>query len=457
MLQILLVIFLLLMNAFFVAAEFALVRVRVSQLEGLKNEGNRRATQVLKILEKIDAYLSAVQLGVTIASLGLGWLVEPAINHYLEMFFAWLALPISETLSHGISAFIAFFIASFLHIVIGEITPKSVAIAKPLEVAMFVALPMRIFHAVFNPVMLLLVLASTGILKLFHITPVSGDHSAGVSAEELRIIAQHSSSDGTITKEQGTLLDNVFNFSALSAKEIMVPRGNVVAMPADRSLDEFLMDALKSGHSRYPVYGANLDDIIGVVHIKDVIRALHLADPGCMTSGEFPAANANTPSLESLARKVVNIPETATIANVMETLQQKRLHMAIVVDEYGGTSGILTIEDAVEKLVGNIEDEFDPVPQENIIRQENGWLVNGATLLGDLCETLKLDEPDVESTTVAGFIMEKLGSVAKEGDAIEFNDYRFCVEKMDKLRIDKVFIHLLTKDSTPELKAGNHE
>ncbi len=457
MLQIILVFFLLMMNAFFVAAEFALVRVRVSQLEGLKNEGNRRAIRVLKILEKIDSYLSAVQLGVTIASLGLGWLVEPAINRYLEMFFDWMSLPISETLSHGISAFIAFFIASFLHIVIGEITPKSVAIAKPLDVAMFVALPMRIFHTIFSPVMLLLVLASNGLLKLLHITPVSGDHSAGVSAEELRIIAQHSSSDGTITKEQGTLLDNVFNFSALNAKEIMVPRGNVVAMPADRSLNEFLMDALESGHSRYPVYGANLDDIIGIVHIKDVVRALHRADPGCMTSGEFPAANANTPSLEQLARKVINIPETATIANVVETLQQKRLHMAIVVDEYGGTSGILTIEDAVERLVGNIEDEFDPVPQENIVPTDGGWLVNGVTLLSELWETLSLDEPEVESTTVAGFIMEELGSVAKKGDAIEFNGYRFCVVKMDKLRIDKVFIEVLSSESTPELKAGTHD
>ena len=278
-----------------------------------------------------------------------------------------------------------------------------------------------------------------------------------MSAEELRIIAHHSSSDGTITKEQGTLLDNVFNFSALNAKEIMVPRGNVVAMPADRSLNEFLMDALESGHSRYPVYGANLDDIIGIVHIKDVVRALRRADPGCMTSGEFPAANANTPSLEQLARKVINIPETATIANVVETLQQKRLHMAIVVDEYGGTSGILTIEDAVERLVGNIEDEFDPVPQENIVPTDGGWLVNGVTLLSELWETLSLDEPEVESTTVAGFIMEELGSVAKKGDAIEFNGYRFCVVKMDKLRIDKVFIEVLSSESTPELKAGTHD
>ena len=457
MLQIFLVILLLLMNAFFVAAEFALVRVRVSQIEGLKNEGNRRAALVLKILEKIDAYLSAVQLGVTIASLGLGWLVEPAINRYLQMFFDWIALPVSTTISHGISAFIAFFIASFLHIVIGEITPKSVAIAKPLEVAMFVALPMRIFNTVFSPVMLLLVSASNAILKLMRITPVSGDHSAGVSAEELRIIAQHSSSDGTITKEQGTLLDNVFNFSAFSAKEIMVPRGNIVAMSADSSLDEFLQDALKSGHSRYPVYGANLDDIIGIVHIKDVIRALHQAAPDNSENAQNSPAKPAPASLEALARKVVNIPETATIMNVMETLQQKCLHMAIVVDEYGGTSGILTIEDAVEKLVGSIEDEFDPAPQKNIIHQEGGWLVNGGMLLSELCETLGLDEPEVESTTVAGFIMEELGSIAKKGDAIEFNGYRFCVENMDKLRIDKVFIHELNKDTAPELKAGTHD
>ncbi len=452
------------MNAFFVAAEFSLVRVRVSQLEGLKNDGVKSATQVLMILEKIDSYLSAVQLGVTIASLGLGWLVEPAINRYLMMFFDWIALPLSETLSHGISAAIAFALASFLHIVIGEITPKSIAIAKPLEVAMFVARPMRIFHTVFNPIMLLLVVASNGLLKLLHVTPVSGDHSAGVTAEELRIIAQHSSNDGTITKEQGTLLDNVFSFTELNAKEIMVPRGNVVAMPADASLESFLVDALRSGHSRYPIYGQNLDDILGVVHIKDVVAALHKVNPNYMTSGENGAVTRKSqdgaktrstelktmPTLASLARKVVNIPETATITSVLETLQSKRAHIAVVVDEYGGTSGILTIEDAIERLVGNIEDEFDPEPQQNIVKQDNDWLVNGVTLLSEFCEAFQIDEIECESDTVAGFFMEKLGSIAKSGDTIEHAGLRFRVEKMDKLRIDKVIVTRMTEKKDNE-------
>jgi len=454
MLQIILVILLLLMNAFFVAAEFSLVRVRVSQLEGLQNDGNGSATQVLKILEKIDSYLSAVQLGVTIASLGLGWLVEPAINKYLEMFFDWIAMPIPDTISHGISAVIAFTLASFLHIVIGEITPKSIAIAKPLDVAMFVARPMRIFHTVFSPVMALLVWASNALLKILHVTPVSGDHSAGVSAEELRIIAQHSSTDGMITKETGTLLDNVFSFSALNAKEIMIPRGNVIAMPADRPLEEFLVEALKTGHSRYPVYGSNLDDIRGVVHIKDVIAALHNVDPLYITSGEHHAVQPKSQiTLESLARKVINIPETATIANVLETLQQKRSRMAVVVDEYGGTSGILTIEDAIERLVGNIEDEFDPEPQKNIVKLEDGWSVAGVTLLSEFCEELDIEEIECESDTIAGFFMEKLGNVAQLGDCIEFNGYRFRVDKMDKLRIDKVFVSALVPEATPVLEA----
>ena len=448
MIQILLVILLLLMNAFFVAAEFALVRVRVSQLEGLKNDGNKTAVQVLKILEKIDSYLSAVQLGVTIASLGLGYLVEPAINRYLQAFFVWLDLSIPEVVTHGISGVIAFTFASFLHIVIGEITPKSIAIAKPLEVSMFVARPMRIFHTVFGPVMALLVWASNSLLKLLHVTPVSGDSSAGVSAEELRIIAQHSSSDGMITKETGTLIDNVFSFSELNAKEVMVPRGNIVAISADRSLEDFLKEALQTGHSRYPVYGANLDDILGVVHIKDVVAALNNIDPKIVTTGEYASVSKTGLTLTALARKVVNIPETATIANVLETLQQKRSRMAIVVDEYGGTSGILTIEDAIEHLVGNIEDEFDPITQEDIVKTDDGWNVAGATRLSEFCESLELNEIECESDTVAGFIMEKLGSIAQEGSCIEFDGYLFRVDKMDKLRIDKVFVSKIVQNPT---------
>ncbi|MBR4985544.1 MAG: HlyC/CorC family transporter [Proteobacteria bacterium] len=419
------VILLLLMNGFFVAAEFALVRVRVSQLEVLKEQGNKAAIRVLKIVHQIDSYLSAVQLGVTIASLGIGALAEPAINRWFMALLDWMQLPIAPDISHTISYVIAFSLASFAHIVCGELAPKSIAIAKPLEVSMFVSMPMRIFHAVFSPIMYLLVATSNLLLKLIHIEPVQGDHSSGVSAEELRNIAHHSQDDGTITKEQGSLIENVFQFSALSAREIMIPRGKIDAIAIDTPIDEFLNTALALGHSRYPVYRTDVDDIAGIIHIKDV----------------FAARQANKDAtLESLMREVVYIPETATIGHVLEKLQQKRSHLAVVVDEYGGTSGILTLEDALERLVGDIEDEFDPEQQNDIEPQDGGWTVRGETLLSELCETLDTKEIDAESDTVSGFIMEQLGRVAKPHDTVEYQDLKYEVTSMERLRISRVFI-----------------
>lgn len=430
MLEFILVILLLLMNAFFVAAEFSLVRVRVSQLEVLRDEGNKSANRVLKIVHQIDSYLSAVQLGVTIASLGIGALAEPAINRHLVEFIDWVGIPLDPDVEHAISYVIAFSLASFAHIVCGELAPKSIAIAKPLEVSMFVALPMRIFHAVFGPVMYLLVATSNLILKIIHVEPVPGDHSSGVSAEELRNIAQHSSDDGTITKEQGTLLENVFQFSALNAKEIMVPRGMIDAISIDSSLDDFLSMALAKGHSRYPVFRTDVDDIAGLVHIKDVVAA------------QKAGKNA---TLESIMREIVYIPETANIGHVLEKLQEKRSHLAVVVDEYGGTSGILTIEDTLEKLVGNIEDEFDPEQQNDIEPFEGGWIVRGETLLSELADELELREIEADSDTISGFIMEKLGRIAKLHDAIEYQNMTFEVTGMERLRISKVLVKKLSK------------
>lgn len=436
MLEFLLILFLLFCNGFFVAAEFSLVRVRVSQLEVLESEGNRAAGRVIKIVHHLDSYLSAVQLGITIASLGIGWLAEPAINHHLSNFFDWLQLPISQEVSHSISFIVAFCLASFAHIVCGELAPKSIAIAKPLEVSMFVSMPMRIFHAVFGPVMYLLVVTSNALVRLARIEPPQPGHSSGVSAEELRNIAQHSSDDGTITKETGTLLENVFQFSTLNAREIMVARGQIDGIPVDSSLDNFISLALEKGHSRYPVYRNDLDDILGLVHIKDAV-----------------AAQKRNPSatLESLLREIVYIPETATIGHVLEKLQQKRCHLAVVVDEYGGTSGILTIEDALERLVGDIEDEFDPEQQSDIEpAQENAWFVKGETLLNELVETLDAQSIDAESDTVSGFIMEKLGRVAKVHDKLEFQDLYYEVTAMERLRIVRVLVRKITPEPPTE-------
>ena len=431
-------LFLLFLNGFFVAAEFALVRVRVSQLEVLKEEGDKAAARVIKIVHELDSYLSAVQLGITVASLGIGALAEPAINKYLTMFFTWLDLGIPADVIHGLSYVLAFSVASFLHIVCGELAPKSLAIAKPLEVSKFVSRPMYIFHLLFGPIMYLLVATSNALLRLFKIEPVAGDHSAGVSAEELLNIAQHSSNDGTITKEQGTLVENVFHFSSLSAKEVMVPRGMIDAINVNASIDEFLTMALSKGHSRYPVYRNDIDDIVGLVHIKDVFAARQSNDDVM---------------LKDLLRDIVYIPETSNIGQVMKIFQEKRSHLAVVVDEYGGTSGILTMEDSLEKLVGDIEDEFDEEEEDEIEARDGGWKVLGETPLSELTETLGLREIKAESDVLSGFIMELLGRVAKTGDIVEYQGYTLEVVEMDRLRIAEVFV----KKSVPADKGSKSD
>ncbi len=437
MIEVLLCLFLIFCNGFFVAAEFSLVRVRVSQLEVLRDEGNKTADRVLKIVAKIDSYLSAVQLGITIASLGIGALAEPAINRYFSAFIDWIGLPLDPSVAHGISYVIAFSLASFMHIVCGELAPKSIAIAKPLEVSMFVARPMTIFHTIFNPIMYLLVVTSNLLLKIVHIEPVQAGHAAGVSAEELRNIAQHSSDDGTITKEQGTLLENVFQFSTLLAREIMVPRGKIDAISITDSIDDFLKMALTTGHSRYPVYRSDLDDITGIIHIKDVFSARQ--------------AGKTDITIESLLRSIVYIPETATVGHVLEKLQQKRSHLAVVVDEYGGTSGIITIEDTLERLVGNIDDEFDPEHHGNIEPHDDGWVVRGETLLSELAETLDVKEIEAESDTVSGFIMERLERVARLHDIVTYQDLTYEVISMERLRIARVFVKKIPVNTTQEI------
>ncbi len=439
MIEVLLCLFLIFCNGFFVAAEFSLVRVRVSQLEVLRDEGNKTADRVLKIVAKIDSYLSAVQLGITIASLGIGALAEPAINRYFSAFIDWIGLPLDPSVAHGISYVIAFSLASFMHIVCGELAPKSIAIAKPLEVSMFVARPMTIFHTIFNPIMYLLVVTSNLLLKIVHIEPVQAGHAAGVSAEELRNIAQHSSDDGTITKEQGTLLENVFQFSTLLAREIMVPRGKIDAISITDSIDDFLKMALTTGHSRYPVYRSDLDDITGIIHIKDVFSARQ--------------AGKTDITIESLLRSIVYIPETATVGHVLEKLQQKRSHLAVVVDEYGGTYGVITMEDLLETIVGSIEDEYDDEQPEARQLDADTWVFEASAGLSQAEMLLDIRFPDEsEADTIGGFLTEQLGGIPRGGEmqTVRVGDVEFSVERVGDRRIDAVRARRIRGDDAQE-------
>ena len=423
MIEILLAIFLILLNGFFVAAEFALVRVRSTQLEG---EASMRAKTALGIVKNLDPYLTAVQLGITFASLGLGWIGEPAVSHNLLLLFDWLNLSIDPEMLHWISFIIAFSLISFLHIVVGEVAPKSLAIARPLRTSLFVAWPMRGVFIVLYPAIKFLTAASNGILRIFKVEPVEG-HSMAVSPEELRNIAQHSTTDGMIPEAQGDLLEKVFTFSDRVAREIMIPRGKVAAINLAHDTEDSLRFALEKGHTRYPLYRDNLDDILGVIHLKDLLSVLVGGD--------------SINSLEEHVREAMYVPETTTAQQLLQLFKQERSHMALVVDEHGGVSGLITLEDTIEELVGEIQDEFDAerAPIEEV---SGGLSLDGGYLLDDLVDYLGMEALESEVDTVSGYIMDELGRIAEVGDVVELGGAVIRVLTMDKMRIERVYVEL---------------
>ena len=310
--------FLIFANGFFVAAEFALVKVRSTQLEMERDGGDRLAGVARSLVEHLDAYLSATQLGITLTSLGLGWIGEPAVARVLEPLFHLLNL--SEAVGHKVSLVTGFLLISFLHIVVGEVAPKSLAIARPVGTSRVVALPMRIFYLAFYPALVVLNFSSNALLRLVGVEP-AGIHSLAVPGEELVRIAEESAAGGQITAAEGEMVSNVFSFSLRQAHEIMVPRNRVHGIDLDEPLGEQLSVAMAHGHSRYPVYDGDLDEVIGVLHLKDLLH--HRLE-------DLSAAD-----LRDMARPTLFVPETLPAEKLMRSMQSRHTHLAVVIDEYG--------------------------------------------------------------------------------------------------------------------------
>ena len=419
-LYILLVFFLVFANGFFVASEFALVGVRRSRIEMLVARGSRSAKRLLMLLDNLNTYISATQLGITMASLALGWVGEPVFAHLLE---APLKGRVSDLTLHTISFAIAFAIITFLHIVLGELAPKTLALERAEKVALAVSWPMEAFYKVFRWPIKMLDWSGTKVVRLFGLHP-SGEHASVYTEDELRRLIDISRQSGQLKDEEQQLIHRVFEFSDAEVSEAMVPRTQVTALPANATLADVRNAFASTGYSRLPVYGSSQDDILGLLFRKDV-------DMGRINNDGF--------QLKDFVRPPAFIPATASLGEALRRMQEARVHFVFVIDEHGGMEGILTLEDLLEEIVGEINDEYDEEVREQIRRDGKSYVLDGMLSVRDANQYLKLAIPeDGGYTTIAGFLMDRAGRILQRGDKVDHERGVFEIERVEKRRITRV-------------------
>jgi len=420
-LYLLLVILLVLANGFFVASEFALVGVRRSRIAALAAGGNRRAKLLLELIDNLNAYISATQLGITMASLALGWIGEPVFAHLLE---EPLKGHVSDAVLHTISFTLAFTIITFLHIVLGELAPKTLALERAERVSLAIARPLHIFYRIFLWPIRMLDWAGTRTVRLFGLHP-SGEHASIYSADELRQLVNISRNSGHLKVDEEKLINRVFDFSEAEVREAMIPRTRVSALSLSASLRETTKMFSGTGYSRMPVYRDKMDNVAGIVFRRDIEPFLE---------------NPNLPfSIRDLIRPALFIPDKSSLGAALKQLQANRTHLACVVDEHGGMEGIITLEDLLEEIVGEIDDEFDEESRAQIVKEHDSYLLHGTLAVRDANRILKLQLPEHAGyTTIAGFLMAQAGQVLKEESSIDYYGSRFIVERVEGRRIRRV-------------------
>ncbi|MFC4544916.1 hemolysin family protein [Paenactinomyces guangxiensis] len=417
-LDLILVLFLVLLNGFFVAAEFAIVKVRTTRIAQIQNKRGKAAQ---KVLSNLDAYLSATQLGITLASLGLGWVGEPAIAELIDPVLKAFNLP--EWAIHTVSFAIAFSLITFLHIVLGEMAPKSLAIRKAESTTLWTAAPLNLFYKLFKPFIFLLNGSANLTLKLFGIE-LSDDTQQAHTEEEIRMLIKQSHKSGEIDQTELTLLDNIFDFTERVAREVMVPRVNMTCLYAGKSFEENLSVMKQTHHTRFPLCGNDKDEVLGIIHIRDVYQQM---------------AEGKTPSLSGLARPALMVPETMEIKDILRNLQKKRTGMAIVVDEYGGTSGLVTTEDIIEEIFGEIQDEFDN-EQPFFEQKGNETSIDSHLLIEEVNDYFQLDIEDPDNDTIGGWIFSQLEKVPEIGDRVSYDPYTFEVQEVHQRRVTRILV-----------------
>ena len=420
--NLILVLFLVFCNAFFVVSEFAVVKIRRTKLEELAFAGNKRARIALDINEHLNTYLSATQLGITLASLGLGWLGEPAVSRLLEDLFRDF-FEGQAVLLHSLSFGIAFTFTTLLHVVLGELVPKSMAIQDTERYALLIAIPLYTFNKICTPIIWCFDHVSLWILKLMKIEKADENEDAH-SEEEIKLIIDASQKGGVIDDTESEIIQNAISFSEICAHEIMVPRQDMNCIYQDDSFEEIMDFVRKHKHTRFPLCAEDKDQILGMIHIRDLLE------------------NKDTlhkDILKRLVRKTLFVPENKSISDVLHEMMRKRIHLAIVVDEYGGTAGLLTMEDILEELVGEIQDEHDgaEVPPLKKIDAKT-YEFDGVYLVEDAYDEMELPYHELEESTMGGYVFNLIGEEPKVGDKTEDEYCQYEVLKIDNMRITRV-------------------
>lgn len=426
-----LTLFLVLLNGFFVAAEFAIVKVRASQVELKAKTGNQTAKVAKNILNNLDAYLSATQLGITLASLGLGWIGESVVTKIILSVIALFGLTITPELAHQIALPIAFVLITVLHIVFGELAPKSLAIQRPVSTTFAVSIALNVFYIVFRPFIWVLNGLANFLLKKIGISPIHG-HEVHTS-EELQLLLDQGKESGALDSSEHELIKNVFDFNDRTVKKIMIPRTSIIAVDVEIPYQEFIQFVINEGYTRLPVYKNTIDDIIGYIHAKDLLMK-ELKD--------------QTIKLSDLIRPVYFIPESKRIADLLSEMKNKKSpNMAIVLDEFGGTAGLVTMEDIIEELVGEIQDEHDEEKPKVIKVSTTEFIVDAHSTISDANEFLPIALPeDDDYDSVAGLMNVIFDKIPELGEQIEFNQYLITVTAKKKNNVEAVKMVLISKE-----------
>jgi CBS domain containing-hemolysin-like protein len=412
---------LVLLNGFFVTAEFALVKIRASQLDTLAAEGNRRATFAKQVKDNLNAYLSACQVGITAASLGLGWLGEPFIAGMLQPFFALAGIE-STAVIKSVSFALAFSVITFLHIVLGEQAPKILAIRKAISATLFVSAPLRLFYTVFKPAIWLLNAASNWILlRLLRIEPIAEGELAH-SEEELRLIFDQSATSAEVTPLGRELVINVLDLRNRVVRDIMTPRGEIVYLDLEDDFETNVQKAIESRHTRFPLCRENLDNTVGLIHMKELLPMMR--DP--------------QPDLLKIKRDLIPVPEMMPLEKLLKLFLSKHAHLALVVDEFGGTVGMVTLENVLEEVVGDIQDEFDFEKEEFRKISANEFTVDGALGLYELNELARLELESADVSTIGGYVTHLLGHLPKQGEQVKIGNYLVTVSQTDGRRVNQL-------------------